>query len=121
MYTEPTNMLDVNAVLWLENYLQEWPHTIMCVSHDRDFLNAICTDIIHMYRQTLDPYKGDYDTFERSRAEKLQNLKKVTISGDCFVEEYIFFFLYFYLFLFFINFFIFINFFFHIHSLKTGI
>lgn len=54
---EPTNMLDVRAILWLENYLQTWPSTILVVSHDRNFLNAIATDIIHLHSQRLDGYR----------------------------------------------------------------
>lgn len=45
---EPTNMLDINAVLWLETYLRQWPMTLVVVSHARDFLNAVVTDIIHL-------------------------------------------------------------------------
>ncbi|XP_037597849.1 ATP-binding cassette sub-family F member 3 [Cebus imitator] len=54
---EPTNMLDVRAILWLENYLQTWPSTILVVSHDRNFLNAIATDIIHLHSQRLPELK----------------------------------------------------------------
>ncbi|KJE91955.1 ATP-binding cassette sub-family F member 3, variant [Capsaspora owczarzaki ATCC 30864] len=73
---EPTNMLDVSAVLWLENYLQDWPHTIFTISHDRDFLNSVCTDIIHMHHARLEAYKGDYDTFEKARDERILNQAK---------------------------------------------
>eukprot|EP01087_Luapelamoeba_hula_P000956 TRINITY_DN1071_c0_g1_i1.p1 TRINITY_DN1071_c0_g1~~TRINITY_DN1071_c0_g1_i1.p1 ORF type:complete len:729 (+),score=122.78 TRINITY_DN1071_c0_g1_i1:250-2187(+) len=73
---EPTNMLDIQAVLWLENYLQTWPHTLLVVSHDRTFLNNVVTDIIHLNHQTLTPYHGDYDTFEKTRMERLKNQHK---------------------------------------------
>ncbi|XP_052596127.1 ATP-binding cassette sub-family F member 3 isoform X1 [Peromyscus californicus insignis] len=68
---EPTNMLDVRAILWLENYLQTWPSTILVVSHDRNFLNAIATDIIHLHSQRLDGYRGDFETFIKSKQERL--------------------------------------------------
>uniref|UniRef100_A0A914CTK2 ABC transporter domain-containing protein n=1 Tax=Acrobeloides nanus TaxID=290746 RepID=A0A914CTK2_9BILA len=68
---EPTNMLDMRAVYWLENHLQEWESTILIVSHDRKFLNAICTDVIHMHSKRLDQYKGNYDNFQKSMVEKL--------------------------------------------------
>ncbi|XP_010591116.1 ATP-binding cassette sub-family F member 3 isoform X1 [Loxodonta africana] len=68
---EPTNMLDIRAILWLENYLQTWPSTILVVSHDRNFLNAIATDIIHLHSQRLDGYRGDFETFMKSKQERL--------------------------------------------------
>ena len=62
---EPTNMLDINAKLWLENYLQGWQSTLLTVSHDRYFLNSVTTDIIHLHSLTLQVYKGNYDAFEK--------------------------------------------------------
>ncbi|XP_044775994.1 ATP-binding cassette sub-family F member 3 isoform X2 [Neomonachus schauinslandi] len=73
---EPTNMLDVRAILWLENYLQTWPSTILVVSHDRNFLNAIATDIIHLHSQRLDGYRGDFETFIKSKQERLLNQQR---------------------------------------------
>ncbi|KAL3079520.1 hypothetical protein niasHT_015978 [Heterodera trifolii] len=68
---EPTNMLDMRAVYWLENHLQEWHGTILTVSHDRKFLNTVCTDIVHLHSRRLDAYKGNYDNFEKAMHEKL--------------------------------------------------
>ncbi|KAI1731614.1 ABC transporter domain-containing protein [Ditylenchus destructor] len=68
---EPTNMLDMRAVYWLESYLQEWPSTILTVSHDRKFLNTICTDIVHLHSRRLDAYKGNYENYEKAMSEKL--------------------------------------------------
>lgn len=68
---EPTNMLDMRALFWLENHLKEWTSTIVIVSHDRNFLNAVCTDIIHLHSKRLDQYRGNYTTFEKSMHEKL--------------------------------------------------
>lgn len=65
MLDEPTNHLDLHAVLWLEQYLQNYKNTLVIVSHQRDFLNSVCTDIIHFTDKKLISYKGDYDTFER--------------------------------------------------------
>lgn len=73
---EPTNHLDLHAVLWLENYLVKWPKTFIVVSHAREFLNLVVTDIIHLQGQKLTTYKGDYDTFERTREEQLKNQQK---------------------------------------------
>ena len=67
---EPTNHLDLNAVIWLEDYLMELDITVVIVSHDREFLNFCCDEIIHLFNQKLNYYKGDYDTFEKVRNEK---------------------------------------------------
>ncbi|XP_068945424.1 ATP-binding cassette sub-family F member 3 isoform X2 [Petaurus breviceps papuanus] len=73
---EPTNMLDVRAILWLENYLQTWPSTILVVSHDRNFLNAVATDIIHLHSQRLDSYRGDFEAFLKSKQERLKSQQR---------------------------------------------
>ncbi|KAL4220972.1 ATP-binding cassette sub- F member 3 [Mactra antiquata] len=73
---EPTNMLDMKAIIWLENYLQTWQTTILVVSHDRSFLNSVCTDIVHLYNKKLDTYKGNYDQFDKTKEERLKNQKK---------------------------------------------
>ncbi|XAR70144.1 Adenosinetriphosphatase [Bertholletia excelsa] len=73
---EPTNHLDLHAVLWLESYLVKWPKTIIVVSHAREFLNTVVTDILHLHGQKLIAYKGNYDTFERTREEQLKNQQK---------------------------------------------
>jgi ATP-binding cassette subfamily F protein 3 len=73
---EPTNHLDLHAVLWLETYLLKWPKTFIVVSHAREFLNTVVTDILHLHGKKLHAYKGDYDTFERTREEHLKNQMK---------------------------------------------
>ncbi|KAI1883081.1 hypothetical protein AGOR_G00241570 [Albula goreensis] len=73
---EPTNMLDVRAILWLENYLQTWQSTILVVSHDRNFLNAVVTDIIHLHSQRLESYRGDYENFVKTKEDRLKNQQR---------------------------------------------
>ncbi|MDX1677043.1 ATP-binding cassette domain-containing protein [Arsukibacterium sp.] len=68
---EPTNHLDLDAVLWLEKYLANYQGTLLLISHDRDFLDAVTDNIVHIDRQTLTLYKGNYSQFERQRAEQL--------------------------------------------------
>lgn len=79
---EPTNHLDLHAVLWLESYLLKWPKTFIVVSHAREFLNTVVTDILHLHGQKLTCYKGDYDTFERTREEQLKNQQKAFDSSE---------------------------------------
>lgn len=71
MLDEPTNHLDLEAVLWLEEYLQSYKKTILLVSHDRAFLNDICTDIVLIKDLKLTYYRGNYDAFEDTRKEAL--------------------------------------------------
>ena len=55
---EPTNHLDLRAVIWLEEYLMRWKKTLLVVSHDRDFLSSVTTDIIHLHDHKLSQYRG---------------------------------------------------------------
>ena len=68
---EPTNHLDLEAIMWLEVYLANYPHTLLMISHDRDMLNKCVDHVIHVDKQKLTLYTGNYDTFERERAAKL--------------------------------------------------
>ncbi|XP_062597281.1 ATP-binding cassette sub-family F member 3-like [Saccostrea cucullata] len=73
---EPTNMLDMKAIIWLENYLQSWKSTILVVSHDRSFLNAVSTDILHLHNGVIDTYRGNFESFYKTREERLKNQQK---------------------------------------------
>lgn len=84
---EPTNHLDLETVVWLEGYLNEYENTVIVVSHDRDFLNNVTTDTIHFYTEKLTYYKGNYDTFERARNERLTNQKKAHGTQTAKVEH----------------------------------
>ncbi|MCB5184590.1 ATP-binding cassette domain-containing protein [Methylobacillus gramineus] len=68
---EPTNHLDLDAVIWLENWLKDYRGTLLLISHDRDFLDAIVNHIAHIEQQKLTLYRGGYSDFERQRAERL--------------------------------------------------
>ena len=67
---EPSNHLDLEAVLWLEDFLRSYPATILLVSHERDFLNNVVDHILHLAAGKLTLYPGGYDAFERQRAER---------------------------------------------------
>jgi ATP-binding cassette subfamily F protein 3 len=73
---EPTNHLDLFAILWLENYLSTWKKTLLIVSHQRDFLNNVATDILHLTDRQLTSYKGNYDDFERIAGERLRQRQR---------------------------------------------
>lgn len=96
-------MLDMKAIIWLEDYLQNWPSTLLVVSHDRNFLDSVPTDIIFLHAQCLESYRynfgrlliipllleqslyfifpfaiprGNYENFVRSRTEKFKNQQR---------------------------------------------
>lgn len=68
---EPTNHLDLDAILWLEEWLKGYPGTLLLISHDRDFLDAVVDNVAHLEQQKLTLYRGGYSAFERTRAERL--------------------------------------------------
>ncbi|HEU4380842.1 MAG TPA: ABC-F family ATP-binding cassette domain-containing protein [Hyphomicrobiaceae bacterium] len=67
---EPTNYLDLEGTLWLEEYLADYPHTVLIVSHDRELLNRSVGSILHLAQGKLTLYSGGYDRFEEARREK---------------------------------------------------
>jgi len=69
---EPTNHLDIEAVFWLENYIEKSDGTFVIVSHAREFLNNVCTHTIHFFEQQLFYYKGNFDQFEKTRNEDIK-------------------------------------------------
>jgi len=89
---EPTNMLDMQAVIWLERYLQTWLSTIIVVSHDRNFLDEVPTDMLHLHSQRIDTYKGNYTTYYNNMNEKLKAQQREYESQQEFrkhVQEFI--------------------------------
>ncbi|MBI4995603.1 MAG: ATP-binding cassette domain-containing protein [Rhodocyclales bacterium] len=68
---EPTNHLDLDAVLWLEGWLQSYPGTLLMISHDRDFLDAVVGNILHIEARRMTLYTGNYSACERARAAHL--------------------------------------------------
>lgn len=67
---EPSNHLDLEATLWLENFLRSYPATILVVSHERDLLNNVVDHILHLQQGKTTLYPGGYDAFEKQRAER---------------------------------------------------
>jgi ATP-binding cassette subfamily F protein 3 len=68
---EPTNHLDIDAVVWLQNWLLAYEGTLLVISHDREFLDAICTHTLHLAEQKATLYTGNYTQFEKLRAERM--------------------------------------------------
>jgi ATP-binding cassette subfamily F protein 3 len=73
---EPTNHLDLDARNWLEEYLSEYPHAVILVSHDRFFLDAVVTRITDIGLRTLTDYPGTYTQYLRTREERMERLRQ---------------------------------------------
>lgn len=73
---EPTNHLDIESITWLEGFLAKWPNTLMFVTHDRQFLRNLATQIIELERGRLFDWSCDYDTFVRRKEEALAAQEK---------------------------------------------
>ncbi|MBO2585321.1 ABC transporter ATP-binding protein [Shewanella algae] len=68
---EPTNHLDLDTMYWLEGWIKSYQGTLVLISHDRDFIDAIVDEIVHVEHQKLNFYKGNYSAFEHTRAERM--------------------------------------------------
>uniref|UniRef100_A0A1I7XSJ9 ABC transporter domain-containing protein n=1 Tax=Heterorhabditis bacteriophora TaxID=37862 RepID=A0A1I7XSJ9_HETBA len=73
---EPTNHLDLEACVWLEQELSKYKRTLLVVSHSQDFMNGVCTNVIHLFQKKLVYYTGNYDQFVKTRLELLENQQK---------------------------------------------
>lgn len=89
---EPTNYLDLEGVLWLENFIKNYPYTILIISHDRDLLNSSTSAIVHLEQKKLTFYGGNFDKFEKTYREQreLQRaaIKKQTAERD-HIQKYV--------------------------------
>lgn len=73
---DPTAHLDLEACVWLEEYLKKWENTLILVSHSMDFLNGVCTNMIDMREKKLIYYGGNYDSYMKTRSEQETNQQK---------------------------------------------
>ncbi|CAN4119389.1 unnamed protein product [Withania somnifera] len=73
---EPTNHLDLEACVWLEESLKNFERILVVISHSQDFLNGVCTNIIHMQNKKLKLYTGNYDQYVQTRSELEENQMK---------------------------------------------
>jgi ATP-binding cassette subfamily F protein 3 len=79
---EPSNHLDLEATLWLENFLKTYSGTLIVISHERDLLNSVVDTILHLQGGKLTLYQGGYDSFERQRAERAAQLSAAKAAQD---------------------------------------
>jgi ATP-binding cassette subfamily F protein 3 len=79
---EPSNHLDLEATLWLENFLKGYPAMMVVISHERDFLNNVVDHILHLDNGQVTLYAGGYDAFERQRAERAAQLAAAKAAQD---------------------------------------
>jgi ATP-binding cassette subfamily F protein 3 len=79
---EPTNHLDLEACLWLEDFLKRYKGTMLLVSHDRDLLNRVVGEILHLENGKLKLYRGGYDRFETTRRMQLELNAKAKVKQD---------------------------------------
>jgi ATP-binding cassette, subfamily F, member 3 len=79
---EPSNHLDLEATLWLENFLKSYPKMIVVISHERDLLNNVVDHILHLEGGKTTLYVGGYDSFERQRAERMAQLAAAQAAQD---------------------------------------
>ena len=68
---EPTNHLDLDAVMWLEDWLRAFPGAVVLITHDREFLDGVAGEIVHVENRKLNAYTGNYSAFEAQRAARL--------------------------------------------------
>jgi ATP-binding cassette subfamily F protein 3 len=79
---EPSNHLDLEATLWLENFLKGYPAMMVVISHERDLLNNVVDHILHLENGQVTLYAGGYDSFERQRAERAAQLAAAKAAQD---------------------------------------
>jgi ATP-binding cassette subfamily F protein 3 len=84
---EPTNHLDLPSIEWLEKYLQHYPGSVVIVSHDKFFLNRMVTKVVELYQQELHFYTGDFDFYEREKAERIALQKRAFENQQDYIRQ----------------------------------
>lgn len=72
---EPTNHLDLESLIWFQTYLQTYPGAILMISHDREFLNALCDTILEIAHSKVIRYRGNYDDYLREKAAREEQMQ----------------------------------------------
>ena len=84
---EPTNHLDLPSIEWLERYLQNYPGSVVIVSHDKYFLNRMVTKIVELYQQELHIYSGNYDFYEQEKATRMELMQKAYENQQDYIRQ----------------------------------
>jgi ATP-binding cassette subfamily F protein 3 len=84
---EPTNHLDLPSIEWLERYLQNYPGSVVIVSHDKYFLNRMVTKIVELYQQQLHIYSGNYDYYEKEKATRMELMQKAYENQQDYIRQ----------------------------------
>lgn len=84
---EPSNHLDLQSVVWLESFLQSYEGSVLLISHDRKFLNSLATRIFELERGTLTVFSGNYDAYEKLKADKREQLESQAASQNRRIAE----------------------------------
>jgi ATP-binding cassette subfamily F protein 3 len=84
---EPTNHLDLPSIEWLEKYLQHYQGSVVIVSHDKYFLNRMVTKIVELYQKELHIYNGNYDFYEKEKAERLALQQRAYENQQEFIRQ----------------------------------
>ena len=87
MMDEPTNNLDIDAVNWLEDFLLDFPGTVIVVSHDRHFLNTVCTHIVDIDYNKIKMYVGNYDFWYESSQLMIKQMKEANKKKEEKIKE----------------------------------
>ena len=84
---EPTNHLDMPSIEWLERYLQHYQGSVVIVSHDKYFLNRMVTKIVEVYQRELHIYNGNYDLYEREKAERIEIMQRAYENQQEYIRQ----------------------------------
>ena len=93
---QPTNHLDLEACVWLEDYLSTYKKILIVISHSQDFLNGVCTDMMVMQEQKLKYWSGNYDSYMKTRTEQETNQVFNLIDFLFFIFKILYYYYYYY-------------------------
>ena len=84
---EPTNHLDMESIIWLENFLKDYPGAIVLVSHDKQFMTAVCNRTFDINNKKIDDYKANYSKYLTLRAERREKLEQAKKNQDAEIKQ----------------------------------